>query len=280
MGKVLRGVIYFLGIIAIAAVLVVGVFLVEQRGVTQNAAFLFVGTQNDADCTILRSGSYCVLIDTGEEQDGPHIAEVLEQLGVERIDCIILTHPDKDHVGGASYLLDRFPVGQLVTPYFTGEKAAYTALLRKAEEMRIPRQVLYRSRDYTYGDLKLRVFAPEKTYYENSNNYSLGVYVRHGENRLFWAGDAKKDRIKELLRLELEPVDLYHVAYHGRDTALSGQLLEVLQPEYAVVSGASPEPETMDILTKTGATVVTTVGRDVSFVSDGQALWRDDDALC
>jgi len=254
------------------AALVGAVVLFDNRCVTQDATFTFVGTAGDSDCSILYSGGSCVLIDTGEAQDAQHIADILESRNIKRIDCMILTHPDQDHVGGASYLLDRFPVTQLVVPYFSGEKAVYTALLKKAESMNIPVQVLYRSRLYTYGDLKLRVFAPEKFHYSKSNNYSLAIHARHGESTLFWAGDAQKERMEELLRLDLEPVQLYHVAYHGRDTALSSQLIEMLKPKYAIVTANSPEDQTQALLAQYGATVATTVGQDWTFISNGKDL--------
>lgn len=261
-----------LGVLLIMAALVGTVLLLDNRGVTQDAAFIFVGTAGDADCTILRSGRSCVLIDTGEARDAEHIAAVLDSQNIRQIDCMILTHPDQDHVGGAAYLLDRFSVTQLVVPYFSGEKEIYTELLQKADRMNIPVQVLYRNRLYTYADLNLRVFAPEKFHYDKSNNYSLAVYAQHGQSTLFWAGDAQKERIEELLRLDLEPVQLYHVAYHGRDTALSSQLIQMLRPQYAIVTANLPEKETQALLVEYGATVATTVGQDWTFISDGKEL--------
>ena len=266
------GLLRIFGVLAIIAAMICGVFLMDNRGVESDVELIFVGTVNDADCTIILSGESCILIDTGEAQDSEHIVQTLESHGVEQIDCVILTHPDKDHVGGASDLLDHFAVTQIVTPYFSGEKAVYTDLLQKAEKMNIPVQSLYRSRLYTYGDLNLRIFAPEKFYYEKSNNYSLAVYVEHGENKLFWAGDAQKERIEELLSLELEPVDLYHVAYHGRDTAISGQLIDMLKPKYAIVTANSPEKETSDLLNEYDTEIVTTAGCDCIFVSDGEKI--------
>jgi len=258
--------------LAIMAALVGAVVLLDNRGVTQDATFTFVGTAGDADCSILYSAGSCVIIDTGEAQDAQHIAHVLQAQNIARIDCMILTHPDQDHVGGASALLDRFPVTQLVVPYFSGEKEVYTALVHKANSMHIPVQVLYRSRLYTYGNLKIRVFAPEKFHYDKSNDYSLAVSAQHGQSTLFWAGDAQKERVAELLRLDLEPVKLYHVAHHGRDSANSGQLIEMLQPEYAIVTARAPEAQTQALLAQCGATVATTVGQDWTFLSDGEAL--------
>lgn len=102
------------GVCALCAALLAGWYLLENREVTREAKFLFAGTKEDADCSILLSGDTCVVIDTGEEEDAPHILELLKDNKVEKINCLILTHPDKDHIGGASYLLDQIPVVQVL----------------------------------------------------------------------------------------------------------------------------------------------------------------------
>ena len=67
-------------------------------------SIVFVGTKDDADCTIMQikeEGKLKnIMIDTGEEQDAKHIIEILEQYQIEELDLLIITHPDKDHIGG------------------------------------------------------------------------------------------------------------------------------------------------------------------------------------
>ena len=55
------------------------------------------------------------------------------------------------------------------------------------------------SRDLRFGDLSLCIWPPEEAYYEKDNDYSLAVLVRHGGVKMFFAGDAQKRRMKELL---------------------------------------------------------------------------------
>ena len=64
-----------------------------------------------ADAFLLWNEAGAVLIDTGESGFGKTILAKLEELGIERLDWLILTHFDKDHVGGAKKLLSELPVG-------------------------------------------------------------------------------------------------------------------------------------------------------------------------
>ena len=109
------------GVCALCAALLAGWYLLENREVTREAKFLFAGTKEDADCSSLLSGDTCVVIDTGEEEDAPHILELLKDNKVEKINCLILTHPDKDHIGGASYRCPEnafLPIGILISVSF------------------------------------------------------------------------------------------------------------------------------------------------------------------
>ena len=275
--KFIVGMLRLTGVLAIWAALWLGVVALDNREAVYEAKFIFAGTQEDADCSILISGDNCIMIDTGEAADAEHILDLLKQNNVDRIDCMILTHPDQDHVGGASYIIDEIPVTQIVIPYFVGEKQVYNELMQKVETMNIPVQTLSRDRLYSYGDVDVRVFSPEKFHYNKSNDYSLAVLAEHGDNAFFLAGDAQKDRIEELFKLDLPEINVYKTAYHGRDTELSGELIEKLKPEYAVVTAAEPEKETGELFRNLGTEVISTIDQDCIFVSDGEEVRKSND---
>lgn len=261
------------GLCSLCAGLTAGWYSMERSRASGEAAFIFVGTRNDADCCIMCSGSSGVLVDTGEAADAAHILQILEEKQVERIDCLILTHPDQDHVGGAFALLDALPVRQIITPYFTGEKAAYQDLMTKADTMRIPVLTLSRARQFHYGDLRLRVFPPEEFFYEKSNDYSLATLVEHGDVTLFLAGDAEEKRLEEVMRLPLpEDIRLYKTAHHGRPSPKGAELIEMLTPSYAVVTAREMGQTVKTAFDRAETRVYTAVGQDVVFISDGEIL--------
>lgn len=271
--KGMRRAVRILGAGVLCALLSAALLLfAEKKEVLQPARIVFAGTKDDADCAILRSRDACVVIDTGEEQDAAHILELLCREEAGQIDCLILTHPDKDHIGGAPILLENIPVKQIVTPCYDREKETYDALLEQAEEQGVNVLTLTDSQVFYYGELTVRIWPPEKKHYEKDNDYSLAALVEHGGVRLFFAGDAQKKRMKELLTYRLSQVDLYKVSHHGRDLTTGARLILSIQPAYAVVTADAPGPEIERALRAADARVICTRGRDAVFISDGECL--------
>ena len=75
---------------------------------------------------------------------------------------------------------------------------------------------------------------------KKDNDYSIAVLVEHGSVNLFFAGDAQKQRLQELEQREFPDIDLYKVAYHGRDSSHSAQLIRQIEPRLAVVTAKEP----------------------------------------
>lgn len=259
----------------IAAVL--GLLFVPQAdAAAESARFIFAGTHDDADCAILISRGTCLVIDTGEEQDGEHILALLEENDVERVDCLILTHPDKDHIGGASLLLDSLPVGKAVMPSYTQTNVRYEKLLAKMKVLGVETVTLTRTMSFELGDFKVDIYPPKNGEYKGENNNSLVTYVRHGRVSALFMGDAKKKRLSELNPSSFMQPDIYKVPHHGRSSAASVQWIQTLRPKYAVVTAAAPEEETATALEQAGSTVLCTRPmHDVVFISSGSEVTLD-----
>ena len=124
-----------------------------------------------------------------------------------------------------------------------------------------------------FGDLKLQIWPPEDFYYEKDNDYSIAVLVEHGSVNLFFAGDAQKQRLQELEQREFPDIDLYKVAYHGRDSSHSAQLIRQIEPRLAVVTAKEPLGRNCGCL-KRGFSpgFLCTLGQDYFMESNGDTL--------
>lgn len=263
----------FLGLVLLTGGLAFVLLRVMAPGEPKEKAdFYFLQTAEDADCTLLLSGGKSILIDTGEAQDYEAICALLREQNLNRIDCLILTHPDKDHIGSARALAQDYPIGLVVQPYYAKEKDSFQALNDALDTQKIPRLILSRSRNFTYGGLRLTVYPPEKTNYQNDNNYSLAVEVKHGQTSLFFAGDAYTARTQELLRLPLHTVDLYHASYHGRDYENGQLLLEALMPRYVIVTSDRAGEDTLQCCNALGSQVLHTAFGTLHLQSDGREI--------
>lgn len=233
----------------------------------------FMQTAEDADCILIKDGEDAVLIDTGEEQDAEHILEVLEEYGVTQLDLMILTHPDKDHIGGAAAIAQEITVSKAIEPYYTQENERNAALHAFLQQEKISVQTVEEVESYEFGDFSLTVFPPQEEEYKKDNNYSLAVLFSHGESYAFFTGDAVKKRQKELMELKLPEIDLLKVPYHGRYTEGEEELIEKLAPEYAVVTAKEAENEVEAALRQAGAEVWYTRRGDVAFGTVGEEFY-------
>lgn len=232
----------------------------------------FFACSEDADSILLRTQEADIMIDTGIEEDGIDLTEKLRELGVDDIELLILTHPDKDHIGGAEKLLDTFTVEQVIQTACIKGSELQEKMNQKlvanpgAEKIEIPEKV----QEITFGELQLTIYPPQEETYKNSNNYSIGLLAEFEGKSFFFAGDAEKKRIKELLKENLPDVDVYKAAHHGRDNGANEELIGQLQPEFAVVTAPQAEEKTMEAFKRLGTEVYSSYEKDVHFsVKDG-----------
>jgi len=210
--------------------------------------FLDVG---QGDATLLQVPEGAVLVDQGPPEG--RAAAQLRELGVRRLAALVLTHPQRDHVGGASDVLRRVAVDRLLDPGLAGSSAERDEALRVAAERGVPLVVTRRGAAWSLGRLRLRVLWPDRggAPHEDPNDLALVLLASYGEVELLLPADAETDVTARLLS---QRVDLLKVGHHGSaDAGLERELRE-LRPSVAVVSAGRgnpfghPHPQTLAAL--------------------------------
>ena len=162
--------------------------------------FLDVGK---ADAIVLQSESSTVVIDCGEKGDGKKISSILEESGTTVIDYLIITHFDKDHVGGAPKVLKTFDVKNVLTPDYTGNVSEYDKFAETLDGRGITPMKLKEDISFTLDDVDYTVYAPKKDFYGDGdsaeNNFSLVTKAVHHNNTLLFTGDAMEERLDEIM---------------------------------------------------------------------------------
>lgn len=230
-----------------------------------------------ADATLLTTENYTVLIDCGLKGFGSTILEHLKEKNIDHIDYLIITHFDKDHVGGAAEVIQGIPIGMVLQNNSPKDSSHYERYVTALANAGIEPVTV--TEDYSF-DLDGVSFAidPADTDYageDESNNSSLLVTVVNGGDVFLFMGDAETDRIAEYINGETIDCDVLKVAHHGKKEKLMNQFLDVTKPELAVITSSDEELEaesTVTALEDAGADVLLTREGDILMVSDGTEI--------
>lgn len=224
-----------------------------------------------ADCIVLAEESYTVLIDCGESDDGTEIIKHLQEMGTDEIDCLIITHFDRDHIGGAADVIDAFPVKRLLEPDYEPESPdseEYLAYRDAISRNQIQAESLNDDLQLNIGGMRMQIYTANAVYDKNiDNNNSLVVDLTHEGNRFLFAGDIEKQRIQDMLeQRQINSCDFLKVPHHGRYNSALDDLFEAASPTYAAITCSvknPPEQETLDALEAVGCIVYSTKDSEV-----------------
>lgn len=232
-----------------------------------------------ADSFLLRTAHSALLIDTGSYSSRKQLAKWLQLLGIERLDYLISTHFDSDHIGGTAQILKVLPVYDVIqSPYHQKNQSwkEYDKTLKKYGFR--PDQPRH-TEEFVLDDVFYTIIPPKKEHYpeDESNNRSLIVQARHGAQSFLFMADAQNKRIQEWLECNAEHCTWLKIPYHGRYQQTLPELLHAVQPEHAVITSSDKQKEdakTVELLWHHGCKVTLTRNGFAVFESDGKYLTK------
>ncbi len=224
-------------LLALAAALAAAVGL--QSAEAASAQFTFAALdvgQGQCVCAVTRD--FVAVTDcggTGGPSVGAAAAEWLRRKGADRIDALILTHYDQDHVGGVGTLLSLVPVETVWLPATDFDQENRAAVEAAALDAGAELRYVTEDRTLAFEGGEIRLFVPVSD--RNDNAACVSVLYSVGEYDMLISGDLDIGAEYALLEREaLPPVEIYVAGHHGSARSSSEALLETLRPETVFVS--------------------------------------------
>ena len=230
-----------------------------------------------ADCILIRTENHLAVIDTGEKTDADAVNTAIKRTGTKTIDCLILSHFDKDHIGAAEKMLKKNKALRILEPDYKKESDTADDLRKMMKKNGLTPEVVTEETTFTLDDAVFTVYPALKDEYgnEDSNVFSLIVRVVHGDNVFLFCGDAEGPRLNELTEVLPAGCTFLKVPHHGVYDNFSNDFLSHVSPVSAVItcSGSErPDAKILKILEGLGTDTYLTLSGTVTAVSDGVNL--------
>jgi len=159
---------------------------------------------------------------------------------VGRLDGLLLTHGDPDHIGGAATIIDVFRPSSIWEGIVVPSHAPMEALRAQGRACGLLWQTLVEGADWERGGVRLHVWSPAPPDWERPrvrNDDSVVLELRYRDVSIVLPGDIGRDVERDLAaRIPPSPLRVLKLAHHGSATSTSEAFLEALRPSIALVS--------------------------------------------
>lgn len=236
--------------------------------------------QGDSILVISPEGK-SMLIDTSVSKQDDVIIEYLKACGIKKLDCMVLTHPDADHIGSATKILKTIGAETVYMTDMTHTTKTFETLIETIAELDITLKTPKVNDEIKLGEAVFTVLGPvNKT--DDKNEMSIVLRLDYGKHSFMFTGDAGHESEEDMLSKHSASAfrsDVIKLGHHGSSTSSSEKFIKAVAPKYAIISCGKdnsyghPHEETMELLNKLEIPYFITyeVG-NIIFVSDGTTL--------
>lgn len=204
-----------------------------------------------------------------------------------RIEMVIVTHPQADHMNGIIDVIKRYNVMQFISSPVGNDTAGFKELQRQITSHKLQVTNIYGGDEIKMGRMKFNVVWPEKSWVLGANTektdlneFGISGRLTYGDFDVMFTADVdQKTEPEEIATGLLRQVEVLKVPHHGSKTGMSQEWLRIISPELAVISVGKnnyghPTKEALELLSSSGARVLRTdKDGEVEVVSDGERWW-------
>ena len=190
----------------------------------------------EADCHLIKYpyNKNTILIDTGknEYKIKNEVIPYLKSIGIKKIDYLIITHGDEDHIGGSITLINNFQVKNVIL-----NKGTFTdlekELIKNLNKKKIPYQININKINLSNHTIYLL----NNTKYNNENDNSIITYFTYQKYKFLYMGDASITTEDNLLEnYNLNNISILKVGHHGSNTSSSKDFISQINSSISLIS--------------------------------------------
>ncbi len=213
-----------------------------------------------------------MLVDGGSKGSGKQVVSYLQELGVNKLDIVVATHPDADHIGGLISLLNSIDIGQFYDSGKVHTSQTFEEMLTLIDAKNIPYNVPKTGDNIVFDDdLQVEVLNANEHATDN-NDASIVLKIAYGNVSFLLTGDAGVALEKEMMQFDVKSTVL-KAGHHGSNTSSSEEFIKAVHPEMTILSYGEdnkyghPHAEVVERLQAIGSKIYTTAEAGTVIVS-------------
>lgn len=241
---------------------------------TLDITYLDVG---QADAILIQNEGHNMLIDAGNNEDGPLLVQYFKEQNMTKFDYLIATHPHEDHIGGMDDIIKNFDIEKIYMPNVTTTTKTFLDVLNAMEEKNMTFDVPNIGQNFALGHTLFQVMYTGSNK-KNLNNSSIILKANFKNTSYLFTGDATSEVEKKILSKDIKATVL-KVGHHGSKYSTTTEFLNKVNPKYAIISVGKnnsynhPNQITIDKLTKKNIEIHRTDQEGSIFLkSDGKTI--------
>lgn len=241
--------------------------------------FINVG---QGDSILIQVNGKNMLIDAGPKNHSKSLLNYLNSQNISKLDYVIATHPHEDHIGGMSFVINKYSINKFYAPKVTQSTKIFEQMIESLQNKNL--SIIPINASTTSIDLgpntKNTIYSPVSTSYDNLNNYSPVIKLTYFNNSFLFTGDAAFESEKEILQKNSDlNADVIKIGHHGSSTSTSPDFLKAVNPKIAVISVGKnndyghPSSETLSLLNRNKIKIYRTdLNGTIVMTSDGNKI--------
>ena len=221
--------------------------------VSSNLTVQFIDV-GQADCILISNKDHNMLIDAGNNDDGKKIVNYIKELGINKFDYVVGTHPHEDHIGGLDNIIDAFDIDNVYLPNAIANTSTFESVISSLEKKNYNVTIPTIGDKFNLGEAEFEILYTGEDE-EDLNNSSIVLKMIFGNYSYMFMGDASS-KVEQLLSKEVIDVDVLKVGHHGSKYSSKKDFLSKVTPDYAIISVGKdnsyghPSKETIDNIKK------------------------------
>ena len=190
-----------------------------------------------ADCLLIQFpyNKKNILIDTGNNYSEYKIKNIINYLkskGISKINYLVISHGDYDHIGGSFYLVNNFKVENVIF-----NRGKFNDLEKKLITVLEKRNIKYFQNIKELNLNNNRLYFLNNKLYDDENDNSTIIYTEISGIKILLMGDAEMEVERYILeKYNLKNIDILKVGHHGSRTSSHKEFINSINPKYSIIS--------------------------------------------